>query len=66
MECKKCLDVKNENDRGIIETTIYTLDSAKTSNPIPIGILFFKNTAKPGEEPKYKPNNYTFFATYKK
>lgn len=56
----------NEDESGIVKTSIYMLDSVKTGNPLPVGTLYFKNTAKPDEDPKFKPKNYTFFATHKK
>jgi len=59
-------DSSNENAEGIIESNIYTLDSATAKNPIPIGSLYFKNQAKPDEFPKYKPVNYTFLANQTK
>ena len=59
------LNPKNENSEGVVSTNIYSMDSVVAKNPIPIGTLFFKNSAKEGEEAKYKPTNYTFFATHK-
>jgi hypothetical protein len=59
-------DPSNENSDGVIVTRIYTLDSAAADNPIPIGSLYFKNQAKPGEAPKYKPVDFTFLAQTKK
>ena len=58
----KILKVENEDSDGIIKSGIYTLESAKKGDPIMIGTLFFKNTAKKGEEPKYAPKKYNFFA----
>lgn len=59
-------DPSNENSEGVIFSRIYTLESAAAENPIPIGTLYFKNQAKPGEPPKYKPIDYTFLAQTKK
>ena len=59
-------DPSNENSEGVIVSRIYTLDSAAADNPIPIGSLYFKNQAKPGEDPKYKPVDFTFLAQTKK
>jgi hypothetical protein len=59
-------DPSNENSEGIIVSRIYTLDSAAAENPVPIGSLYFKNQAKPGEAPKYKPVDFTFLAQTKK
>jgi len=59
-------DPSNENSEGVIVSRIYTLDSAAAENPIPIGSLYFKNQAKPGEAPKYKPVDFTFLAQTKK
>ena len=56
----------NEDENGIIKTSIYLIDSVKTGNPVPVGTLFFKNDANPDLPEQYKPKSYTFFATYKK
>lgn len=60
------LKKENEDESGIIKTAIYTMDSVKAGNPIPVGTLFFKNFSKLDEEAQYKPTNYTFFASLKK
>ena len=54
------LNPENENAEGIVSADIFSMDSVQAKNPIPIGTLFFKNSAKEGEDPKYKPTNYTF------
>ena len=59
------LNPQNENDEGVVSSDIFSMDSVLAKNPIPIGTLFFKNSAKKGQEPKYKPTNYTFFAAHK-
>ena len=40
------LTTENEDDNGVIKTAIYTMDSVKAGNPIPVGTLFFKNFSK--------------------
>jgi len=47
---------ENEDEKGILQTGIYSLETISSDNPIQIGILYFKNL---------KPKNYIFFSSKK-